>query len=273
MNSMTIHQLAEKFAPTESLSKLFALCLGALYLVGFLVVAVHLSNYGISSFSMLQLQYLAGGVWVLGPPVAHAAIVHTARRFDERVAPEVVGRFNWQRFAISTTLTGITPLLFVGLLRLIPNVWEEMSLQTGIKLVLFYLTGWIVAQMCLSSLQVAAGKETPWRNRSQAAPFYATSLVLLVIAYGLWFAVHIYPTIPFSLGGGKPLTVAFFEGEKRMPDEIKRADEFPKRSVPYKLLMATDKCYIVVSLSPNEQSIEINRDSVAGMVVLNEEIR
>lgn len=40
------------------------------------------------------------------------------------------------------------------------------------------------------------------------------------------------PLIPFSLGGGKPLTAAFFEGEKKMPDEIQRVDRSAKRSIP-----------------------------------------
>ncbi len=63
-------------------------------------------------------------------------------------------------------------------------------------------------------------------------------------------------------------TVAFLEGEKKMPNEIEKTDRSAKRSIPYKLLVATDKYYIVVSPSPNEKSLEIDRDSVAGMVVL-----
>ncbi len=53
-----------------------------------------------------------------------------------------------------------------------------------------------------------------------------------------------------------------------MPDEIQKPDESAKRSVPYKLLLATDKSYVVVSPSDKERSVEISRDSVAGMVVL-----
>jgi len=91
---------------------------------------------------------------------------------------------------------------------------------------------------------------------------------MIVLCYAVWFSVRIYPKVPFSLGGGNPLTVAFLEGEKRMPDEIQKADRSAKRSVPYKLLLATDKSFVVVSLSDKERSLEISRDSVAGIVVL-----
>jgi hypothetical protein len=105
-------------------------------------------------------------------------------------------------------------------------------------------------------------------NRTHAAPFYLAFLFMIVVSYTVWFAARIYPLIPYSFGGGRPLAIVFIEGEKKMPDEIKRADPSGKRSVPYKLLLSTDKYYVVVSPSPKEKSIELSRDSVAGMIVL-----
>lgn len=62
--------------------------------------------------------------------------------------------------------------------------------------------------------------------------------------------------------------MVFFEGEKKMSDEIQKVDRSAKRSISYKLLLATDKSFVVVSPSDKERSVEISRDSVAGMVVL-----
>ena len=138
----------------------------------------------------------------------------------------------------------------------------------AIRLFLFYFGLWTCAQLFWLSYRAPAAKETWWINRSHAAPFYLSSLLVVVFCYALWFAVRIYPLIPFSMGGGKPLTVVFFEGEKKMPDEIQKVASSAKRSVPYKLLLATDKYFVVVSLSDKERSVEISRDSVAGMVVL-----
>jgi len=65
------------------------------------------------------------------------------------------------------------------------------------------------------------------------------------------------------------VTIAFIAGEKILPDEIK-ADVSLKRSIPYQLLVTMDRSYVVLSQDPNEKSIEVSRDSVAGIVVLNE---
>ena len=65
------------------------------------------------------------------------------------------------------------------------------------------------------------------------------------------------------------MSVVFVEGEKKIPDEIQKADPAAKRSIPYKLLLSTDKSYIVVAPSSKERSIEISRDSVSGIVVLD----
>jgi hypothetical protein len=95
-----------------------------------------------------------------------------------------------------------------------------------------------------------------------------SALSILVLCYGLWFSVRIYPLIPFSMGGGKPVTVAFLEGEKKMPDEIQKPSPSAKRSIPYKLLLATDKYFVVVASSDKERCLEISRESVAGIVIL-----
>jgi hypothetical protein len=58
-------------------------------------------------------------------------------------------------------------------------------------------------------------------------------------------------------------------GEKKLPDVIK-SDISLKRSIPYELLVTTDKSYVVMSPDPNEKSIEVSRDSVAGIIVLEE---
>jgi hypothetical protein len=265
---VTSTPLADELSLVESLSKLFAASLGSLYLIGFLVVACHLSRYGVSSFAVLQLQYLIAGIWTLGPIVLHASIGEVEHRFSERATPEVKGKFNWRRFVFSLLSKGSVSGVFLGLLARIPNVADNLTWGIGIRILLFYLSIWTFAQLFWGSRRVVADKETWWTNRSHAAPYYLTALFVLVLGYAVWFSVRIYPLIPFSLGGGEPLTVAFFEGEKKMPDEIQKPVPSAKRSVPYKLLLATDKYYVVVSPSDKEQSLEINRDSVAGMIVL-----
>ena len=265
---MTDSQPANDFKIIESVSKLLAVTLAFLYLLGFLVVAIYLSRFGVSSFSVLHLQYLIAGIWVLGPPVVDGYLTFASRRFDERAAPETEGKFNWRRFFISAFLSGIPSGLFLVLLIALPNVVESMTWGIGIRVFLFYIAMLNFAQLFWMSRRVDPKQETWWMNRTHAAPFYLAFLLMIVVSYAVWFAVRIYPLIPFSFGGGRPLTVVFIEGEKTMPDEIQKSDRYAKRSIPYKLLLSTDKSYVVVSPAPKERSIEIGRDSVAGMIVL-----
>jgi MFS family permease len=253
----------------DSFSRFLATAVGLLYLVGFLVVAGHLSRYGASSFSVLQLQYLVAGVWALGPPAAVASVVLIARRFEDRVAPETPREFNWRRFVIASFLTSIPYAVLMALLSIIPGVLDSLTWGTGIRLFMFYIGMLACAQVFWMSWQSQEEKASPWRNRSHAAPFYMTLLLTIVLGYVLWFSVRVYPLIPFSLGGGRPLTVAFIASERPLPEGIVK-DGSSQRSVPYKLLMETDKSYVVLSPEHNEESIEFARDSVDGMVVLKD---
>jgi hypothetical protein len=231
-------QFASELSAIESLSKVFASVLGALYLLGFLVVAINLSRYGVSSFSVLHLQYLVAGIWLLGPPVVYAYLTLTSRRFEENAVPEVPRKFNFRRFVFSVLISGIPSLLFLILLGSIPEVGAALTWAIVWRVVLFYLLMVNCAQVFWMARQETG--QLWWINRSHAAPFYLAFLFVLMLCYAAWFSVHVYPLIPFSLGGGKPLNVVFFEGEKKFPDEIKNSDGSSKRSIPYKLLVATE---------------------------------
>jgi hypothetical protein len=261
-------QLTEDLEFIESLSKAFAVGLGLLYLLGFLVVASYLSRYGVASFDVLQLQYLIAGIWAIGPPVLLGSIYHIQHRFEERAAPDV-GKFNWRRVGISTVFSGVPAGAAFSLLASVPNVRENMTWSTGIRLFSFYIGIWMIAELFWISRQVPQELETWWRNKSHAAPLYLSAIFVLVLGYAIWFAVRIYPLIPFSLGGGKPLMISFFEGEKRMPEEVQKPTGSAKRSIPYKLLITTDKYYVVVSPSSDERALQVSRDSVAGIVILS----
>lgn len=237
--------------------------------MGFLVVASYLSRYGVSSFDVLQLQYLIAGIWLLGPPAVVDALLQIRFRFEERAAPEQPGKYNWRRLIIGLLFSSVPFVIFMLFLGLIAIASISLTWGTGIRLFLFYVVISNLAGMMWKARRVATAEESWWLNKSHAAPLYASALFVLVLGYAVWFSVRIYPLIPFSLGGGKPLDVAFFEGEKKMPEEIQKPNLFSKRSVPYKLLLATDKYFVVVSPSDKERSLEISRDSVAGIVVLS----
>jgi hypothetical protein len=263
---MTETTLTNEIGVIESLSNVFAIALGILYLLGFLVVASYLSRYGVSSFSVLQLQYLLAGIWLLGPPIVFSTLTNASRRFDAHVVPEVPGKFNWQRFIFSITVTGFPTGILVVLLNM-ANFLPSMTWQIFGQFFLFSIFITNLAQLIWMCRRTPQAEEKWWVNRSHAGPFYLAALSMLVLLFAVWFAGRIYPQIPASLGGGRPLTVIFFEGEKKMPDEIQR-DGATKRSIPYKLVLSTDKYYVVLLPSGKERSMEVSRDSVAGIIVL-----
>jgi hypothetical protein len=252
----------------DSFSKCVAVAVGIIYLIGFLVVSAHLSRYGVSSFSVLQLQYLIAGGWVLAPPIVLISF-YGGESFKERAAPVHSENTDWPRF-LFVSLVGIIPfVVFFLLLNAIPGIWENFTWGMGFRLFLFYFGVWVCGHYLLASWRVQTEKETWLVNRRHAAPFYLILVVAITLGYVFWFSARIYPLIPFSLGGGRPLRVAFIAGEKKLPDAI-QADPSLKRSIPYQLLVTTDRSYVVLSQEPNEQSIEVGRDSVAGIVVLHE---
>ncbi len=61
----------EKF---ENLPKYLGMTIVLLYLLGFMVVTRHLSRYGVSSFTLLRVQYLVAGFWLLVPITVYLAV-------------------------------------------------------------------------------------------------------------------------------------------------------------------------------------------------------
>jgi hypothetical protein len=251
----------------DPIAKAIGLIAGILYLCGFAIVAGHLSRHGVSSFSVIQLQYLIAGSWALLPLVAVMFILHVQYKFEAKTSAEVAGKFNWRRFVISATVAGL-PLSILTVLIAASDVPSQMSWMLGIKYYLFFFVIDFTASLCLKSWRTPKEKETVFVSRD-TAPFYLSLCLSIVGLYVVWFSKNIYPLVPYSFGGGKPLTVVFVPGEKKLPDGLK-LDQTSKRSVPYKLLTTTDKYYVVLSQEPDQLSIEVSRDYVAEMVVVAE---
>jgi hypothetical protein len=253
----------------DSISKLLAFGIGLLYLSGFVIVANHLSRFGVSTFSILQLQYLLAGVWAFGPFILIAVVQDVQRRFERRVAPHHSAvLFNWRRFVISLVFSGIPFGLSIAILESLPGFWVGMTWKIFWVWFLFFLVIVNCADSSLRAWRIQPESETVWQNRDTAV-FYLSAVFTVCLFYLFWFSAHIYPLIPFSWGGGKPLTVVFFENEKRLPEAI-QAGSISSRSVPYELLAATDKYYVLIGKDPSELSMEISRDSVAGILVLKD---
>jgi hypothetical protein len=233
------------------------------YLIGFLVVAWHLSKYGISSLSLVHLQYLVAGLWVVLPPVFVALLMLTRElpviHLDGRVR-----RLPWLgRFAISLVTAfpaNVVFGIFVGFLIVNLSTWKLFA-------VLFLLAfAGLTISFFISSVRISPGTAGRLVSRN-LAPFYGGVAVATAGFYIWFFAVNIYPAIPYEWGGGKPLDVIFIEGDKPLPDGIVK-DGNTRHSLAYKLLVVTEKSYAVLPQPTNQKSLQFDRESVQGIIVL-----
>jgi hypothetical protein len=253
----------------DSFSKTLALAVALLYILGFVVVAGHLTRYGVSTFAVFQIEYLAAGTWVAAPLAMGFAVLRSGQKFSARVFPETPRSWNWRGFLFEALVGGLPYVGFVALLVSIPGLVENLTWAIGVRLLLFFVGVVNSAELFWRSWRSAPGRETRLINRSHAAPFYFTLTVVLLFGYAVWFSARIYPVIPYSLGGGRPLIVAFVSGQTGLP-KVLLHDNSSGTSAPYKLLTETDKDYIVLSPNAAQESIQISRDSVQGVVILRD---
>jgi hypothetical protein len=261
----TTHELSrERISGLIDLgAKVISFSIALTYLIGFFVVAWHLSKYGVSSLSLLHLQYLVAGLWVVLPPVFVALLTLTKDLPTihlERRVPKLpwYGRFGVN--LVTAFPANIVFGLFVGFL--IVNLPPKK-----VFFVVFLLgAAGLTISLFVSSLRIPPGTTGRLMSRNLAS-FYGGVAVTTVGFYIWLFAVNIYPAIPYEWGGGKPLDVIFLEGDKPLPDGIVK-DGNTRHSIAYKLLVVTEKSYVVLPQPANHKSLQFDRESVQGIIVL-----
>ena len=245
-------------------AKVISLSIALTYLVGFLVVAWHLSKYGVYSLSLLHLQYLVAGLWVVLPPSFVAFLTNTKELPTEHM-DRIGKKLHWAvKFALNLLTSfpaNIVFGLFIGFLTV-----NLSAVKVFATTALLGLIG-LAISFFVSSIRISPEKEGRLITR-RLAPFYGGFALATVGIYIWFFAVNIYPAIPFAWGGGKPLDVIFLEGDKPLPDGIAK-DGSTRHSIAYILLAVTEKAYVVLPQTTDQKSIQFDRDSVQGIIVLD----
>lgn len=155
------------------LSKFLGVAVGVLYLAGFLVVAIHLSRYGVSGFSVLQLQYLVAGAWTLGLPILVALMIQAQRRFEQRATPDTPGKINWPRLRTTSVLTSFQSGVCVAIFAAISGIsWQSVTWGAGLGLFLFY-----VGMVDLAMLFLLAWRTPEGKGNSLAEPHTRCSVL------------------------------------------------------------------------------------------------
>jgi len=274
----------------SKLSEASAFVIGGTYLLGVFVVLRHLSTFGVSSVSLFRLQYIIAGTWALLPMMAILAILQAYNVKLEMTKPLTKNALsNIRRAAVrAAAVSFFTEFLAIAVVFLLVLAFFWFGLSADFEsamnaivdrraLILLgfaLLIGWAwwAAKECLR--RAASWQQESDSRRARLYRVFSLYCLTLCLIFGclyiLYFTKEIYPRIPYSLGGGEALQVSFLFREGSKPPYL-LADMTGSRSVPYKLLVATENAFVVQSPNKDELSLEIRREAVEGMVVLAKE--
>ncbi len=249
--------------------------LATLYVLGFLVVVRYLSQYGVASFSVLSLQYLVAGIWALAPVALLVLFMAASIAFQVYVNQHVTNAF-W-RIAIGGLLDGVLPIAIIcAAAALLVSFGIGSSWRHGLEFVFQpgALFG-VIGAMYLATILALLAWLARWPRIFKSVTGILSAFLFLF--YVSQFAIQFYPKIPYSFGGGKPLQVTFIlKRDGKASALIENGTS--GRSVPYHLLVATEHTFVVLPPSNTAlggdqrlESIEFERDSVLGMMVLSDQ--
>lgn len=244
---------------------------GLCYVVGLVVVTIHLREYGLNSLNLSQLHYVTAGVWAVLPIlVTLLLITYTLYAFSmerERIAKEKgLGKIFNIFWVIATSI-----LIFFLVIHFVGS-------RLGIN---FGWQSWVVAPL-LGTLAVLLVALSVWmftqRNsysniKSLLPPLGLLAIGTLVcVGYVAYFTNHTYKEIPWSTGGGRPSQVQlmivseakpYLEGVgiKFVTQDMQTTQNRTER---LKLLLITEKDLIV--LNADGQAISLPADIVKSVL-------
>jgi hypothetical protein len=293
-------------ARLEQITRLGLLALALTYALGVLVVSLYLARYTVSPLSLLRVQYVVAGLWLLAPIAAIFALgawfgivfrdsVRDRKRpiepvrFWLRVMPVALYRATIAVFGflvIAGLLAGVALApLGSGADSPVGFLFSLSTLALFGYAALAVVLGWVFVIMLggvTGALKSAPSPplDHPTITREDsflwkvAGEIVIGSLCLMaVLAYTGNFANSFYPEIPATLGGGKPTMVRFLlsgeDSDGPALGVLMREAPGPF-SIPYKLLLTTDGTYVVLSEDDPDQALEFSKDLVSGVKMVRE---
>ena len=201
----------KKYLKLENVLRIGTVLLAVNYLMGYLVVTIYLSRFGVSTFEVLKLQYLTAGFWLLLPYLVGMYMLaqYTVYRLKYR-SKETRANFRSHLIMTSTLfLLAVVPFVNAILGRLnFPALLMYLLAPIGIILI-FGLTIDIVITRD-TYMRPLLVKVPELKSHFSFFNFAIYSIcisgLILFLSGSLWlFAYTTYPLIPRSLGGGMPV--------------------------------------------------------------------
>lgn len=180
----------------EILGKLILSLIALCYVLGLLVVNIHLSKYGTHSMSLFRVNYIAAGIWTLLPilvlMVFIMILVLLFKQFRHNTH-----KLNFLIYLLLFVLICYFPFMAAPRLRL--NLWHFgwlSPLVTGGLLNVYFI------------LALSGYHRNLDRNIKLVRNVAITlAIIVILILHTILFAYNVYENIPSHIGGGKPQTV------------------------------------------------------------------
>ena len=255
--------LTHAFAYGEKLLKTGTAIGGTLYLVGFAVVVIHLSAYGITFFSVFRFQYLAAGVWYFLPIGLLAGLgVLIWSLVRQGMAQERFLSWSLVRSSFFAVFFYALPWLYI--------LGQMPDGQTIAWRYVFTLPACFIFGVTLMFLQ----RYFRVRLRDYGVMQIAVAALAVSTLFGhlFIFSRAAYPTIPAGLGGGKTTTVKFIPrkyGGLKILDLVE--DPSGRYSISYELLLETEDSYVILSADDPNRTVILDRELLAGMIIIHTE--
>lgn len=290
--------------PIERVGKLLPLVLAALYLTGFMVVALHLAGYGASSLELFKIQYLAAGIWFGFVFILFFGIEILLRVFLGSFFDGLSPRGDFLRFSNYETLkegfaTTIISLLWLVVLLIVIVLAGKSKLAGGFIPFLYdcryLLLSLVGLDICIRLLLIFRRKqhrssemEDEINERLSRVPgavfaewgFNYLKVLMALTSVGIFFlvstslfATKVYPRIWFSLGGGQARQVVFWLGPvpgTSSDSMLERNYSNPEYTVTYELLLENENSLVVISPKEGQKSIVFDRKAVGAVILLGE---
>ena len=263
-NAATVSGKASIKEILELVSKALIGFAGLCYVLGLIVVTIHLRRYGLNSLTLSQLHYVTAGVWVLLPIVAMILIIIFAKFVIDAQEERWAGKSNRQKaWDISFPIVAVIVVSYVA----VKFLGEPFGIQLSlINWVAIPALGALASACVVMAITVVINNINNRNLRFTGLAVAVFGLVLFMV-YVVLFSGRTYQEIPWATGGGRPSQVEFVVAGDAKPYLESVGIKFSSgqsRSESLKLLLATEKEYVI--LDSDGRAISIPADSIKTVV-------
>jgi DNA polymerase III delta prime subunit len=260
------------FEFAEYIAKAFTAFVGTIYVIGYIVTAARLAQYGVATTRLLDAQYLVAGL-LPGLLVWLTALCLISAIFNEpprgHSSAGCLGLF----ILCCVVLALESLILFTPLGRSGSELRQSLLNATlvAVKFVLgelalwFLIVGWRTRYSSTLTAEFTRKGEGPATVLlSMAACVVLGAIALYQIPVLGW---RVYNGLPQSYGGAKPLRIELYVDGTKVPGEMlaTQADKdqsLPARTIPLNLILKTAEEYVVGPLGDGNRRVWVLKTEV-----------